>query len=844
MKPSIEKLQKFFTLEANRDYDNKAVMGGLAKMLDNWEAEARHDQLSEELIQVVHNRLQDYHRLSPDSRQEILRGLWNRVRREEKGVSGEISPESPEETGTTQEPQKEEAQAQQEQPAETEAPPQKPESSAPEQTEAIQPAPTPTSRTPRPKPDGPPAALQASTTVLDGVGPKSAQKLEKLGIRTLRDMLYHYPRRYDDYSQLKTINRLKYGDELTVLGTVQSVTSRKLQGGKSSLTEVIINDGTASLRITWFNQPWLAKSIKEGDQIVAAGKIDQYLGRLVMTNPEWEPLEQKNLHTNRILPVYPLTAKISQRWLRTQMDKVVNYWALRVADPMPSHVLSTAELMELGEALLQIHFPDSWEDLREAQHRLAFDEIFYLQIGVLQQKRQWAERTARPFTVEQAWLDEQITRLPFKLTTAQHNTLVDILKDLASGRPMNRLVQGDVGSGKTVVAALAASVVLNAGAQVAIIAPTSILAEQHYLSFSNFLASEGGLLQPEQVKLMIGATPEKEKEEIRTNLAEGNVKVIVGTHALLEDPVVFQNLQLAVIDEQHRFGVKQRATLRAKGENPHLLVMTATPIPRSLALTIYGDLDLSVMDEMPPGREPVDTYVLYPRERERIYNLIRREVKEGRQAFIIYPLVEESEKSESKAAVEEHETLQKEVFRNLKLGLLHGRLKGDEKDAVMTQFRNKEFDILVSTTVVEVGVDIPNATVMLIEGANRFGLAQLHQLRGRVGRGSEKSYCILIPESENGVDNERLAVMAETNDGFVLAEKDLEQRGPGQFLGTRQAGFSELDMASISDVKLIEKARKHAQAMLEADPDLEHPEHQSLKEALDQRWQEGEGDIS
>jgi ATP-dependent DNA helicase RecG len=686
--------------------------------------------------------------------------------------------------------------------------------------------------------------MLASVTVLDGVGPKNAEKLERLDIKTLRDMLYHYPRRYDDYSQLKTINRLKYGDELTVLGTVQSVSSRKLYSGKSSITEVIINDGTASLRINWFNQPWLERSIKKGDQIVLAGKVDQYLGRLVMNNPEWEALDEKNLHTNRILPVYPLTAKISQRWLRTQMDKVVNYWALRVEDPLPQHVTTTADLLELGDALQQIHFPDSWEDLHAAQHRLAFDEVFYLQIGVLQQKRQWDERTARAFTVEQEWLKEQLDLLPYKLTAAQQNTLVDIFKDLSSGRPMNRLVQGDVGSGKTVVAALGTTSVLKEGAQVAVLAPTSILAEQHHISFSGFLAGEGGLLQPEQIQLMLGATPEKEKEDIRAGLADGRIKMIVGTHALLEDPVVFQNLQLVIIDEQHRFGVKQRATLRAKGENPHLLVMTATPIPRSLALTIYGDLDLSVMDEMPPGREPVGTYVLYPRERERIYNLIRREAKEGRQAFIIYPLVEESEKLEAKAAVEEHKHLQTEVFRDLKLGLLHGRMKAEEKDAIMTQFRDKEFDVLVSTTVVEVGVDIPNATVMVIEGANRFGLAQLHQLRGRVGRGGGESYCVLIPESENDVDNERLTVMSETNDGFVLAEKDLEQRGPGQFFGTRQAGFNQLDMASISDVRLIEKARKHAQALLEADPDLASHEHLAIRETLQQRWQAGEGDIS
>lgn len=845
MKPSIEKLQKFFSLEADRGYDNKAVMGGLEKMLDSWEAEARQDELPGELITAVRTRLRDYNRLSPDSRRDSLKGLWNRVRRE---IGRDITPESEKEPSAKPVPAADVAQTRPAQPEtdskadatastddyyeEEDAPPPPP-----------PPAPKPKPES-RPKPDGPPAALEASVTVLDGVGPKNADKLNRLGITSLGSMLYHFPRRYDDYSQLKTINRLKYGDELTVIGTVQSSSLRKLHGGNTQMVEVIINDGTGALRVTWFNQPWITKTLRKGNQVVLAGKVDQYLGRLVMTNPEWELIDEKNLHTNRILPVYPLTAKISQRWLRTQMDKVVNYWALRVQDPLPQTVQEDAGLLSLPDALLQIHFPDSWEDLKDAQHRLAFDEIFYLQIGVVQQKRQWADRTATPFTVEQPWLDAQLEKLPYHLTSAQQNALVDIYQDLASGRPMNRLIQGDVGSGKTVVAAYAAAAVLLHGAQAAIMAPTSILAEQHYKSFIELLAGEGGLLAPEQIRLMIGATPNAEKEEIRSGLASGQIRLVVGTHALLEDPVTFQNLQLAVIDEQHRFGVKQRAVLRAKGENPHLLVMTATPIPRSLALTVYGDLDLTLIDEMPPGRQPVDTYVLYPRERERIYNLIRREVAEGRQAFIIYPLVEESENTETKAAVEEHTRLSKEVFQNIKVGLLHGRMKADEKDTVMTQFRDREFDVLVSTTVIEVGVDVPNANVMVVEGANRFGLAQLHQLRGRVGRGGGKSYCILIPESENGGENERLAVMAETNDGFVLAEKDLEQRGPGQFLGTRQAGFSEMQMASLSDLRLIEKARKQAYALLERDPNLEAPENQALLQTLSQRWSTGEGDIS
>jgi ATP-dependent DNA helicase RecG len=402
-----------------------------------------------------------------------------------------------------------------------------------------------------------------------------------------------------------------------------------------------------------------------------------------------------------------------------------------------------------------------------------------------------------------------------------------------------------VGSGKTVVAALAAGIIASNGAQAAIMAPTSILAEQHYHNFIRLLTGENGILTPNQIRLLVSDTPEKEKEEIRTALANSEIKLLVGTHAIIEEPVTFQELQLAVIDEQHRFGVEQRAALRTKGTNPHLLVMTATPIPRSLALTLYGDLDLSIIDEMPAGRIPVNTYVLRPQERERAFTLLRGQIKDGKQAFIIYPLIEESDKIEARAAVDDYETLSKEVFPDLQLGLLHGRMRPQEKDEVMLKFRDKKYSILVSTTVIEVGVDVPNATVMLIEGADRFGLAQLHQLRGRVGRGSAQSYCLLIPTHEDAAENERLQAMSESNDGFVLAEKDLQQRGPGEFLGTRQSGYSSgLRMASITDVKLIEKARVQAQKLFEVDPYLNQPEHALLSEAFGRFWGDGKGDVS
>jgi ATP-dependent DNA helicase RecG len=690
-----------------------------------------------------------------------------------------------------------------------------------------------------------PAALDAPLTVLQGVGPRHAETLRKLGLQNLGDMLYYFPRRYEDYSQLKTIKSLWYGEQVTVIGTVQNVTSRPIRGGKQTIIEVIISDGTASLRLSYFNQPWLANRFRQGMAISVSGKVEQYLGRLIMNSPDWEPVEVENLHTNRIVPIYSLTERVTQKWLRGLMNQVVMYWAPAVADALPESVRSSAKLMPLGEAILQAHFPDSQEKLKAARERLAFDEIFYLQMGVFRQKRDWKQADAQRFSISDDWLEARLKNLPYTLTSAQQRALSDIRADLDSGKAMNRLIQGDVGSGKTVVAALAAGIVTSAGSQAAVLAPTAILAEQHYRTFTSLLAGENGILHEGQVRLLIGDTPEIEKEAVRNGLADGSIKLVIGTHALLEDPVQFADLQFVVIDEQHRFGVEQRAALRAKGTTPHLLVMTATPIPRSLALTLYGDLDLSIMDEMPAGRQPVNTYLLRPQERERAYTMIRGQIKDEKQVFIIYPLIEESENIEARAAVDDYEVLSKEIFPDLKLGLLHGRMRPDEKDATMLKFRDREYNILVSTTVVEVGVDIPNATVMLIEGADRFGLAQLHQLRGRVGRGSAQSYCLLVPTHEDAAENERLRAMVESNDGFVLAERDLQQRGPGEFLGTRQSGYaSSLRMASLGDVKLIEKARAQAQSLFELDAELSRPEHALLSEAFGRFWGGGKGDVS
>jgi ATP-dependent DNA helicase RecG len=904
MQSSLEKLRKFFRLERENGYSNTAVIGGLANVLEHWASEARSDKLPEEIIQHTSDTLRGYATLDSAQRVESLKTLWKHIEEKVPGAALSRKPAVTKPTVAQPQPSKPvpliaahpaptplllaapvptsipvsaqavlEASGEQSVP-EPEAPPPAPEGVAGLANTIQAPARRsiggtssslasgPSARSPRKvqgqaeaRPGGVtskrPIALNASLTVLAGVGAKHATMLSRLGLNTLGDMLYNYPHRYEDYSKLKPIREVFYGEQLTVIGEVTQVTSRPLRAGNKSITEAVINDGTGGLRLTWFNQPWLTNRLKVGQAISVSGRVDQYLGRLVMTAPDWEPVEVENLHTNRIVPIYSLTASVTQKWLRTLMSQVILYWAPKLTDHLPGTIRQAAELVDLATALLQVHHPDSDTKLQTARQRLAFDEIFFLQTGVLRQRRDWQSAPGSIFEVEEAWLEARLSALPFSLTNAQQKTLTDIRTDLKSGRPMNRLLQGDVGSGKTVVAAIGAAMVTQSGSphagtsQAAIMAPTSILADQHYRTFLNMLAGENGPLKPGQIRLLVGDTSASDKEEIRAGLVSGEVKIVIGTHALLEDPVTFSDLQYVVVDEQHRFGVEQRAALRTKGTNPHLLVMTATPIPRSLALTLYGDLDLSIMDELPPGRQVIPTHILTPQERERAYSLLRSQIQEGHQAFIIYPLVEESEKSDLLAATQQHEALQNEIFPDLKLGLLHGRMKAEEKDAVMLAFRERQYDILVSTTVVEVGVDVPNATVMLIEGANHFGLAQLHQLRGRVGRSPAQSYCLLIPDHEDSAENERLKAMVESNDGFVLAERDLQQRGPGEFLGTRQAGYgTTLKMASLSDIHLIEKARTQAQALFARDPDLKDPENALLAEALVRFWSGGKGDVS
>lgn len=678
-------------------------------------------------------------------------------------------------------------------------------------------------------------ALRSSVQVLDGVGPKNAEKLASLDLNTIEDVLYNFPRRYDDYTQMLPLGKLLPGMTVTAVGEVRNAVVLKGKRNQE-IFNVTIGDGTGTLTATYFGMPYLRSSFERGMQIALRGKVDLFLGKLTMSHPEWEPVERDTLRLPQIVPVYGLSKLVKAGLIRKVSRTALNQYADALPDYMPETVLDRVELPDLGWALRQVHFPDSMSALETAQKRLSFDELILLQLGMLQNRREWQSQPSLSVSVDDDWYEAFLNALPYPLTGAQQRAVMAIREDIRKTVPMNRLLQGDVGAGKTVVAAAAMLVAVQGGAQAAIMAPTGILAEQHYKSITRLVQSLPGGDQL-NIQLLTSATPAQQRADTLWFLGEGKVNILVGTHALLQDDVNFANLGLVVIDEQHRFGVEQRGKLRSKGRSPHVLVMTATPIPRTLALTMYADLDLSILDEMPPGRSPIDTKILYPRERQRAYAFIESQLAKERQAFIVYPLVEASESetmAEVKSAVEDFERLQRDIFPHRKLGLLHGKMSPAEKDAAMNAFSRNETQILVCTAVVEVGIDVPNATVMLIEGANRFGLAQLHQFRGRVGRGQHQSYCLLIPD-DGDLDNERLRAMESTTDGFKLAEMDWELRGAGDLLGTRQSGGAAR-LGDHMDIQLVQAAQLEARTLYEEDPTLQAPTHLSLREKLMQRF--------
>lgn len=639
--------------------------------------------------------------------------------------------------------------------------------------------------------------LQTPVQFVKGVGPKLAKVFDRMGVVTVEDLFYLLPRGYEDRRDIKPIVKIRPSDFEVVRGEVVMIGQQQTRS-RFHILKIILSDKTASLQVVWFNQPYLVKLFRKGMKLIVSGKVEysKYERALQLLVRDFEIDTGENL---KIVPKYPLTVGLYPKKIRSVVKTALDNYIQYVEDPSEK------------KALLTLHLPDDLAQIEAARARLAYEELFIFQLGMLLRRKNCKEELAGiAYQVEDAVVQSFKDALPFQLTSAQEKVLSEIFSDLKSERPMNRILQGDVGSGKTVVAALAAYVVIRNGYQAAILAPTEILAQQHYAKVRNFIKDK-------QVKIRLVTAAANRKEKFRGELDED---LIIGTHALIEEKVHFRKLGLAIIDEQHRFGVEQRASLVKKGCSPDVLVMTATPIPRSLALTLYGDLDKSIIDALPPGRLPVKTYFVPDKKRKEAYEFIRSKVKGGAQVFVVCPLVMETEESDLKAATAEAQKLQEEVFPELKIGLLHGRLKSDEKDAVMQKFKDRKIHILVATTVIEVGIDVPEATIMLIEHAERFGLSQLHQLRGRIGRGGEQSFCFLIGGPKTEEAKARLQAMLETSDGFKIAEADLRLRGPGDFWGVRQSGLPNFRVADIiRDEKIIQKARTAAEEFIKKDPE-------------------------
>jgi len=712
----------------------------------------------------------------------------------------------------------------------------------------LTPAPTPRAATPRAASAVPQLKPESPVTALPHVGDVMAKKLlaHKHPMETLGDVIALAPNRHIDFSRTTTVSEAiremhrefgrPEGFEVTVRGEITKIQDNSF--AKPPRITITINDGTGSLKVTWFNS-FMGRQLTVGDELVVSGALEDGFGSFGMTSPEWEYAHRAGLSTGRIVPVYPLTKGLSQKGLRGLTRGALDATRGRLYDPLPETIRRKVGLLPLWDAYERIHYPADDEQLHAGQRRLAFDDLFYLQLGYLIQRRDRQSGGGVPLTVERPILDAFLGGLPFTLTGDQQKVLAEIERDLAADVPMSRLLQGDVGSGKTVVAAAAALIATANGYQAAIMAPTEILAEQHERNLRTLFDGLPEALRP-TVGLLTGSTRARQRRSLLESLAAGHLQILVGTHAIIQPTVQYDRLAVAVVDEQHRFGVKQRGELALKGTgaSPHVLAMTATPIPRTLNLVVHGDLDVSVIAERPPGRIPIETRRYRASEREAAYDLVRREVADGRQVFVICPLVEESEQIEAKAATAEAERLQRDVFPELRVELLHGKMASKQKDAVMKIFRDREANILVATSVIEVGIDIPNATVMMIEGSERFGLAQLHQFRGRVGRGGHRSYCLLLSDNEAGDGDSRLEAMLESDDGFVLAERDLDLRGPGDFLGTRQSGLPELSWLSDSfDTRLLDAARSAAEALLTDDPHLERPDNKAVADELQGFWE-------
>ncbi len=663
--------------------------------------------------------------------------------------------------------------------------------------------------------------LNTPIKYIRGVGPKRATALATAGIDTVNDLLHYYPRRYLDRTTVKSIHELKKGDQATMVGTVEVCGER--QARKRKLFQVVLSDGTGMITLVWFNGvKYIKNAVQKGDRLAIHGKVEFYNGFQIV-HPDFDKLDSDAdpINTGTIIPLYPLTAelkkvRIDHRSFRRIIKENEEMFSI-IEDHFEESVLSEQKLIPLQTALQHIHFPESRKNLLAAMERLKFDEHFFLQLLMALRKKSYEKIGTNALTKSGPHVQQIETELGFELTAAQQKVIQEIRIDIARPKAMNRLLQGDVGSGKTIVAILVAAAAVANGVQVAVMAPTEILAHQHFESFKNQLNKVHI-----SCALLVGKQKVTERKQILEAVKDGKINVVIGTHALIQAEVEFKNLGFVVVDEQHRFGVVQRGILLQKGSHPHLLAMTATPIPRTMAITYHGDMDLSIIDEMPKDRKPVITKIVKEDRLQNVYKFIREEVQAGRQSMVVYPLVEETEKSDLAAATEGFEALQN-IFKGIKIGLIHGRMKKEEKDAIMDAYAKNEINILVSTTVIEVGIDIPNASVMLIEHAERFGLTQLHQLRGRVGRGSSKSYCILVERNIRDTSRKRLAIMEKTNNGFVIADEDLKMRGPGKFFSTEQSGFFKHKIADmVTDGAIIRKAREVAQTIAKTDTKLEN----------------------
>lgn len=666
---------------------------------------------------------------------------------------------------------------------------------------------------------------------IKGVGPERVKSLNKLGIYTLEDLITYYPRTYEDRSKVKKMDELENGEEGLIEAICVSRISEIRIRKNMTIYKLIVRDETATCEITWFNMPYLKTKFKIGNRYKFFGKVKRTASKIEMNSPIFEEAEN-SINTGKIIPIYPSIYELTQNTLKNIMNNGIKMVYGNLGETLPEYLLKEYNLIDINKAIKNIHFPENFEEYNKARQRLVFEELLILQLALLKLKNSYAvDETGIAFN-KNVHMSDVINTLPFKLTRAQTKVLEEIDSDMESAKPMNRLLQGDVGCGKTAVSIIASYKAVKSGYQVAIMAPTAILAKQHLENFRKMLGQFNI-----NCELLVSGLTKKQKEDILERLKAGEIDILIGTHALLEDNVEFKKLGFVVTDEQHRFGVRQRAKISSKGTNPDVLVMTATPIPRTLALILYGDLDISIINELPPNRQKIDTFAVTQNMEDRVNNFIKTQINEGRQAYIVCPLVEENEEIEAKSVLELAEKYKNQTFKEYKVEYMHGKLKPAEKDAIMEDFKNGKIDILISTTVIEVGVDVPNANIMIIENAERFGLATLHQLRGRVGRGTYKSYCILKYKGKSDVIKQRMEIMTKTNDGFVVSEKDLELRGSGEFFGTKQHGIPEFKIANLfEDIETLKSVQSVAIKIIEEDSKLESEKNARLKKQVNNKF--------